>query len=492
MRTKSTIINFITDAAPQVLILILGLFKTRLFIQILGSDQLGLYQLYGQIIAYLVLVEGGVGSALLFRLYKPINHKDTKKISEIMSAGKFLFIIIASAIFVIGFIVSFFIGFFIEDSSAFTFGYMQLTFLIYLVSQVIYYFTIPHRVLFEADQKKFVPNMIYQVTAIVKAIVEIIIVLSGLGLIPILISLVCCSLIANIIMLVTFKKYYKDVDFKAKKDFAMLKDVKDLFVNTLGILVTSNIDIIIISKIIGLSSVVIYSTYNYFVEGIRQFVDKIAGVGDLLVDGKDKALKVFNEFNEFVFFVATIICVPMFVFINKFIMIWYKGSIKTSIIWSILFTIILFYQITKIPLKVFTYSSGKFREVKIFVIFEVIINLTLSLILVRFMGISGVLLATVISMFVADWCTKPFVIFKKIINGNVWKYYLKYIVNTAYIVGISAIIYLLVPQNYDSLIKCLVLGVIVTIVNVMLAMLFYFVTKQYNFVYRFKRNKNNI
>ena len=58
MRTKSTIINFITDAFPQVLILILGLFKTKLFIDILGSNQLGLYQLYGQIIAYLVLVEG--------------------------------------------------------------------------------------------------------------------------------------------------------------------------------------------------------------------------------------------------------------------------------------------------------------------------------------------------------------------------------------------------------------------------------------------------
>ena len=53
MRTKSTIINFITDAFPQVLILILGLFKTKLFIDILGSNQLGLYQLYGQIIAYL-------------------------------------------------------------------------------------------------------------------------------------------------------------------------------------------------------------------------------------------------------------------------------------------------------------------------------------------------------------------------------------------------------------------------------------------------------
>lgn len=86
MRTKNTIINFITDAFPQVLIMLLGLFKTKLFIDILGSNQLGLYQLYGQIIAYLVLVEGGVGSALLFRLYKPLNQKDTKKISEMMAA----------------------------------------------------------------------------------------------------------------------------------------------------------------------------------------------------------------------------------------------------------------------------------------------------------------------------------------------------------------------------------------------------------------------
>lgn len=369
---------------------------------------------------------------------------------------------------------------------------MQITFLIYLISQVIYYFTIPHRVLFEADQKKYIPNIIYQITAIVKAILEIIIVLSGLGLIPILISLVCCSLVANTIMLITFKKYYKEVNFKAKKDFSMLRDVKDLFVNTLGILVTSNIDIIIVSKIIGLDYVVIYSTYNYFVEGIRQFVDKIAGstmsgVGDLLVSGKERALKVFNEFNEFVFFIASIICVPMFVFINKFILIWYKGSVKTALAWAILFTIILFYQITKIPLKVFTYSSGKFREVKIFVIFEVAINITLSLILVRFMGITGVLLATVISMFVADWCTKPFVIFKKIIEGNVWKYYAKYIINTAFIVVISAISYLLLPQNYNNLFMCILYGAIFTAINTVVVVAFYIVTKQYKFLYRFKK-----
>lgn len=58
MRTKRAIINFITDAIPQVIVLILGIIKIKLFINILGETKLGLYQLYSQIVAYLVLIEG--------------------------------------------------------------------------------------------------------------------------------------------------------------------------------------------------------------------------------------------------------------------------------------------------------------------------------------------------------------------------------------------------------------------------------------------------
>lgn len=74
---------------------------------------------------------------------------------------------------------------------------------------------------------------------------------------------------------------------------------------------------------------------------------------------------------------------------------------------AILFTIILFYQIIRTPLKVFTLSSGKFKEIKLFVILEIIINLSLSLILVKPLGISGVLIGTVISLLIADFMTKP-------------------------------------------------------------------------------------
>ena len=58
MRTKRAIINFITDAFPQVIILLLGIVKIKLFINVLGETKLGLYQLYNQVVAYLVLIEG--------------------------------------------------------------------------------------------------------------------------------------------------------------------------------------------------------------------------------------------------------------------------------------------------------------------------------------------------------------------------------------------------------------------------------------------------
>ena len=98
MRTKKVIINFLTDAFPQIIIMALGFFKIKLFLNYLGEDLLGLYQLYGQIVSYLVLVEGGVGSAMLFRLYKPIHDHDKKKVNEIMAASRVVFTTIGTII----------------------------------------------------------------------------------------------------------------------------------------------------------------------------------------------------------------------------------------------------------------------------------------------------------------------------------------------------------------------------------------------------------
>lgn len=409
-----------------------------------------------------------------------------------MSAGKRIFNVIGILILLIGLILSFFIMFFVKDSGDISNGYIQFTFILYLVSQAIYYFSIPERSIFDAEQKKYIPNMVFQIVALVKAILEIVIISLHLDLIELLISLILCSLIANIIIIILCKKKHPNLNTKQKGDYSMLKDVKHLFVNTLATVLTNNIDIIIISKFVGINYVVIYSTYNYFVEAIKQFIDKISsatfsGIGNLLLEDKEHSLKIFDEFNGMMFFIATVLCVPFFFVINQFINLWYEGKIFTSIVLSILFTIILFYQTIRTPLKVFTLSSGKFKEIKIFVIFEIIINLSLSLILVNKLGIPGVLIATVISLLIADFLTKPFVIFKKILEHKPYKYYFISIANFVFCALEILWINSAFKTQYSSILECLIFGCIIGVVNLIISTIYFYVTKQLDFLKRFKK-----
>jgi len=187
------------------------------------------------------------------------------------------------------------------------------------------------------------------------------------------------------------------------------------------------------------------------------------------------------------FFIATIICVPFFFIINQFINLWYEGKIFTSFILGILFTIILFYQTIRTPLKVFTLSSGKFKEIKIFVIIEIILNLGLSLILVNKFGIPGVLIGTIISLLIADFLTKPFVIFNKILEHKPYKYYLICISNFVFCALEILWINLVFKTQYSNILECLVFGLLIGFTNLVISSVYFYITKQLTFIKRFKK-----
>ena len=490
MRTKKVFINFVTDAFPQIVIMILGFLKIKLLLNHLGDETLGLYQLYGQIVSYLVLVEGGVGTAMLFHLYKPIHEKNKQKINEIMSASRVIFNTIGIIILVIGILISFNISLLIKENT-FSNNYLMITFFVFLLSQILNYFCIPYRNMFDASQNRYIPNIIYQGMTIVKSIAEIIIVILGGNLMQILISLLICNIIANLLVFIIFKCKYKDISFKEKKDFSMISDVKHLFVNTIGGLVSNNIDILLISKFLGLKIVVIYTTYNYFVEAIRQLVDKItgatiSGIGDMLASNEGDKKGVFNEYNNIVSFIAMIICTPLFICVNGFINVWYESKIVTSFIYSLLFSALLYLNIIRIPLKTFSLSSGKFAEIKKFVIMEIVINLVLSLTLIKKFGIAGVLFATIISILVADFIFKVKVVYEKIINEKMGMYYFKLVSNMIFTISINLIFYLIMPKTYSSVISCILCGLLIAFINLGFVTAFFYFTKQLNFLKRFK------
>lgn len=489
MRTRNSIFNLLSDILPQIIIILISFFRVKIFLNYMGSDSLGVYQLYGQILSYLSLAELGLTGASMYYLYKPISEKNYKKINAILSGVKKTFRYILIVMFIIGAMLSLNISFFFKES-IFTNSFLMITFIIAFLTNVLGYFTTPYVVMFDSSQEKYKYILHTQILLIVRHLLQIVLIAIFKSLVVILIVELLFAIFQNILIRVLFKKNYPKVEFTKEKDYCFWKKTKELIPHKIGTLVANNIDVIIISKFLGLTSVVIYNCYYYFIYNISILVNRIgsatlASVGNLLVTDKKKSYSIFLEYNSMLFFIATIICVPLAIVVSSFVGLWYGNDMIVNNFTTIMFVLILFYSIIRIVLNTFVGAMALYKETLICTCTEIVINLVVSLILVNKIGIAGLLIGTLLSMVISEYLIKPFVLNKKIFNSNISKYYLdclKYFVFAC----ISYIIFYLLFRNINlnSLFIWFVVGVLVFVINFIITLLYYKIIRRLEFLNR--------
>lgn len=427
MRTKKAILNFVYDALPQLIISLLGFLRFKFILSNIGEDVLGVYQLFGQLVAYITFVDFGLTSAVCYSLYKPIADKDQSKINSILSGAKYVFNIITVIMFVIGIILTLGIGFFIKETSL-SLGFIQICFFMMVISNVITYFVASHTILFDAEQNKYQYIRYTQALLLVKAILEIIFIIVFKNILSILILGVIVSIIQNIIIIYISKKKHKNLNLKCERDMSFWQKTKDLIPHKIGTLVANNIDVLIISKFIGLAQVVTYTSYMYIINTLVTIFSKMttasyAGIGNLLIVDREKSYDKFLEYNSFVFFLATIICVPLYFAISPFVNLFYGSDYVVGNVTCLLFVFLVFYSIIRTVFNIFVTAAGLFKETIICVYLEIGINLILSLVLINYMGITGVILATAIAYIVSEYIVKPSILNKNIFHKKIGCYY---------------------------------------------------------------------
>lgn len=422
-KTKKTALNLVTDVVPLLIVSLLGIFKVKLFIQYLGNETMGLYNLFSNIMIYVSLVDGGISSAILYSLYKPNAEGNDNKLSELLSGSMVVFSKIGMVVFGIAFIVSFFVIFLIKDC-AFDYWYIVLTFLLFSLSNVIAYFFTPYKELLNVKEKKYIYNLTGQGAQIVLSILEIVMLITGWKFGYILLMHSVVKLISHIIEVIICKRLYPHISFRnPNKDFSFKKYLNSLIFHKINGLVGSNIDTIIISSMLGLGYVAIYSAYSYIINMLKKFTSKLSGsmtaiVGNGLVHNKERMYEVYKEFNGMLFYVAICVCVPLILAINGFIDIFYEGRIETSMSVAIAFSLILFMYTIKLNTVLYVTASGLYKETKFCAITDTITNLILSLTLVHIVGMSGVLFATAFSVFISEYILKTIVVHKHVFNRS--------------------------------------------------------------------------
>lgn len=434
MRTKKSLYNFLADVIPFFILGILSFVKVRFLINYYGTDTNGYVQLVSQIFAYLALADAGFGTAVTYKLYKPLAKSDKKKISSIVNGAKIIFKRVAIIMTVCGLFVAGIIPFFVDKGSLTT-SFMIVIFLLYIAQYLLEYFTIsPYTSLLDADQNQYVYNTYRNAIRISFGIIELILMFFKLNLILIMIINILFTIVYILLISKKIKKMYPWLEEKAEPDTSAFKMTKDVIVHKISSLIFSKTDPIILSKF-SLAFVSMYTSYNYILDFITNIVSKIfnsikASYCNIVALGKSEDKKYFNMFLSFSLFMASFCAVTFNTTVNPFVSILWLGSshvLSKSVV--MLFSIIMAGRIIINPIYVARDSKGLYKETKWSTVIQALLNVVLSIILVQKYQIFGVLLATVISQYLVLIPFNIYIVYSKVFPKDI-KVFIKKLILT--------------------------------------------------------------
>lgn len=443
MRTSNSIKNITVSLSGQIINMLVSFISRTIFINQLGANYLGINGVFSNILSVLSLAELGIGSAIMYSLYEPLAKNDFEKINGLMNLYKIWYRRIGMVILGLGILIIPFMKFIIKDIN--DIPNIITIYILFLLNSVISYLFSYSKTLIIADQRSYITTIYTNISYVILNIVQILILIYTKSYILFLVAQILKTFIEDILVYYRVKKIYpffsnKKVSKLNQKDIKnIVKNIKAMIYHKVGGVIVSGTDNVIISSIIGVSSVGLYSNYCLIINAIGVIINQIfvsitASVGNLnILETKEKSYDIFKKIFFFNFWISGFCSIALFILLNNFICLWLGERYVFSI--SVVFIIVInFYMSTiRSTAKVYKDSLGLFWNDRYKPIIEGIINIVVSIAFARKLGIIGVFLGTLISNIATTFWVEPYVVYKHIFNINLKEYFyqwLKYIIST--------------------------------------------------------------
>lgn len=437
-RIKNTTINSTVAIISKILIFVLQFICRTVFIRILNTEYLGINGLFSNILTILSLAELGIGSAIIFKLYKPIAENDTEKIKTYMKFYQKVYILIGLIISAIGIAIIPFIKYMINDVPDIKEN-IYVIYILFLANSTIFYFFTYKKSLVISYQKEYIITIINFIVNVIQNIVQIIILLITKSYILYLVIQILSTFLDNYI---SAKKADKMYPFIKEKEYqkiskseekSIFSDVKSLVLYKIGTILSSGTDNIIISTFIGVKEVGLLSNYTTITNSILGFLLSFfngftASVGNLNTEEDDeKKESVFYQILLLSFLICGVVSIAIILLSNDFISIWLGNEyiLNFSVCFALGFNI--YVEGMRFVNYTFRDTMGLFKKGRLIPLISSICNVILSVILVQFWGMFGVLIATGITNLFITTMYDPYIIHKYKFNTSSKRYYLTYL-----------------------------------------------------------------
>ena len=483
-RTKNTVRNVKTGAIVQIINKLMAFVVRTVFIKMLNSEYLGINGLFTNILTILSFTELGIGTAIIFNMYKPIATKDKEKVKSLMQLYKKCYIIIGTVVFILGLMIIPFMKFIIKDVPQINEN-INFIYILFLFNTASSYFFTYKKSIISAYQQQSVINNIDSIFYLGKSIFEIIFLMLTRNYIIYLLIQILGTIIENIVLAIKADRMFpfikeKNVEVLPKEEkMGILSNVKSLIVYKFGTIIMNGTDNILISALINVSTVGLCSNYTLIIQSVKSVIETAlngvtASVGNLnAIANKKQKEEVFYQLTFINFIIYSFCSIAFIVLLNPFIEIWIGSEYILELGVSIALAVSFFIEGLRNPGYIFRTTLGLFEKGKITPYVGAIANIIASIVFCKIFGIMGIFIGTSVAQLVSYAWIDPYLIHKYEFNTPFSKYaikYLKYVIVFAVEIIISLMLSNLVQNTGISgfILRCCIVVIIPNLMNLII------------------------
>lgn len=313
-RTEYSILNIFTGVGGYFLNTVLGFVCRMVFVQCLSADYLGVNGLFTNILTMLSLAELGVGSAIVYALYKPLAENDEEKIASLMKVYATAYRTIGILISVVGLALIPFIDLIVQEQPNISESIYLLYALNLFNTASSYFFSYRSSLLIAAQRNYIVGGINYAITIIQSGLQMVFLLLYRNYLVYLLIQTAGTITYNVLVSWVATKQFpfirKKDVKPLPKDEQKILfSNIRDLMIYKVSSLLVNSTDNILITFFNGLATTGIASNYTLLVNTLNSLLGQVfngltASIGNHNAsESADKRYQMFSFLNMMNFWI---------------------------------------------------------------------------------------------------------------------------------------------------------------------------------------------
>ena len=459
MRTSYFLKNFSSRIAIYLATTLLSFLTRTVFIYCLGEEYTGINGLFISILTVLNLAELGVGSSIVFAMYKPVAENDTEKIKTLMDFYRRAYRIVGFVFLTVGLGLIPALPYLAKGSTGLV--DLRIVYVLSLLKTVCSYWFYGYKsAILTPTQKGYILTL----WSVVYSAAESLIQMASLLLLradPALSYYIYCgiSLVGAVVNNLVIRQIVdREFPYLREKTIAplsgeertgILKNVVGMATNRICQVLNDGIDSTIISALAGIVYTGVYSNYLLIKGMVNKclymiFSSMHASVGNFCATESTERKEEFFKTLHFTYFWLYGFCtISLWVLFRPFIAGVWLHNTKWLLSENAEFLVILNFLIEGLAGAVVKYRdvNGLYWQTRYRYAFSSVLNMALSILLVgpMHMGVSGALLGTTVSLLVM-LSFDPVLVYREVFHKTAGEFYRLYLRDLAIVLATGCLV----------------------------------------------------